>query len=143
MKVEFDKNGFTAEINEHNYNVNNNGSKKPPQNDFSIISKNLPLLFGILAIITSLAVLPAGILFNAGASIFGEALGQSLNKYVFTACTIITLAVILSDVFSALSIHFYKKSPKAGTDTAALIITIIALIITTISLFSTVAIYMI
>lgn len=142
MKVEFDKNGFTAEISEHNCNVNNN-SKTQLRNDFSIISKNLPLLFGILAIITSLAVLPAGILFNAGASIFGETLGQSLDKYVFTACTIITLAVILSDVFSALSIYFYRKSGKSGTDTAALIITVIALIITTISLFSTVAIYMI
>ena len=142
MKVEFGQNGFSAEINENNYNANNIYPKTSVKSELNTLRNNLPLLFGILAIITSLFIFPAGIVFNAGAYIFGEAFESNLDKYIFAVCNIITIAVILSDVFSALSIHFYKKSTRTTIDTIALILAIIALIITTVSLFSTITIYL-
>ena len=111
MKIEFNKNGFSAEMNSLNETSCN---EKVSSFKFNI-QENKVLLFGILAFIISVITLPFTLLLNFNFDILQQIFNTSIQHWITILFIVSTVMILLSLVCGIFSISLYKKTQKTDT----------------------------
>lgn len=125
MKVEFNENGFSAEMD----------YEQPEQNasldidavaEKLIIKNNGALIFGIVALAIAIGNLPFGLFMNLSTKILAQHLGNGLPHWVSVLFALSAVTLALSLTSGVLSVVCFAKSKKRMTDTTGLVLAIIS-----------------
>lgn len=124
MRVEFNGNGFSADMNE------GNGKITDSQSGFkSIIANNWSLVLGIFSLILSVINLPFGLFINLNKQIFKNVNGVNLSYWMAILLVFSMVFVIVSILSGVFSILCYSKSSKKTTDVAGILLSIVSFLV--------------
>ena len=130
MKIEFNENGFSAEINqqpEEYCSVPTNYSQNFFKNNKCILLSAASVFLSLISIIFSVFI-------NVSKGFFNELLGENTIYLMVLIFTFAFLILAVSILCGAFSIVFFKKSKKNSTDYVGFISSIFSFILNFISL---------
>ena len=124
MRVEFDRNGFYADMDERkvNFDRKESGFK-------NIITENWPLTLGGLSLILSVVNLPFGLFMNLNKHVFNNVNGVNLSYWMAVLLVFSAVFVIVSISSGVFSIICYTKSRKKTTDVAGVLLSLISFLV--------------
>ncbi|MBE6546943.1 MAG: hypothetical protein E7668_05845 [Ruminococcaceae bacterium] len=123
MKVEFQANGFVADMNDEPKEEKKEASL--PLNE-SVFKEYMGLIFGILALLVAFTLLPLGLVATAGADFFQTLFGFFPLRYTLFHIVAVIVILILSAAFAVISLVGYTKSKRKNSDLVGLVLAIIA-----------------
>lgn len=125
MKVEFNKNSFSANLTKENEIDLIN--QHLCENEW--MKRNKSMLFGILALVVSFATLPFSIFMNLSTEFLTKVFSTSVTHWIIFLFIISTLIIDLSILFGIFSIVFFAKSKKKPSEAIGLSFVIFSFII--------------
>jgi len=106
MKVEFQANGFVADMNDEPKEEKKEASL--PLNE-SVFKEYMGLIFGILALLVAFTLLPLGLVATAGADFFQTLFGFFPLRYTLFHIVAVIVILILSAAFAVISLVGYRN----------------------------------
>ena len=127
MRVEFNNNGFSANMNSSYDHEQHHGEKisELPFRGFGV------LLLGIIAIAFSVIELPLGLFINISYDALSSALGITAMHWAVVLFAISVIIAVMSVACGIIAIVCYSKSAKQTVDVVGMVLSIIAFIIST------------
>ena len=123
MKVQFDGNGFSAEMGDVGR------VPQTPKLPEGLSKKSMGLILGIVALVVALATLLMGFIASSGADLWQSAFGAAPVRYVLLMSVICFVLGAVSVACGVTSIVFYAKSAKDTPALIGLILSIIAFVV--------------
>ena len=124
MRVEFNGNGFRADMNDGNEKF------AGYQSDFkNIITNNWSLVLGIFSLILSVINLPFGLFMNLNKQIFKNANEINFSYWMAILLVFSIVFVVVSILSGVFSILCYSKSCKKTTDVAGVLLSIVSFLV--------------
>lgn len=130
MKVEFNRNGFSAETG-HDSDIFCKTIRSTPE--LPIFKKYACLILGAFALFLSLSLAPFGLLINIMIDVFQQISTHIPIWYLWSLGWGWGILAVISVVFSVISTVCYVKSEKHAKNTIGLIFSIVALVFCIIS----------
>ena len=123
MKVQFNGNGFSAEME--------NESEQKKRDGFcdfkAIISYSKPLFFAAIAFVLALANLPFGLIINFSSELFMEAFDESAIHLTVLLVSISSIINVISLFSGAFAVSSYFYSERASKDKVGLFFSIFSI----------------
>ncbi|MBQ9773245.1 MAG: hypothetical protein IJW49_11995 [Clostridia bacterium] len=128
MKVQFDGSGFSAQMGEEQ--VRSNATKL----DNKLTKKQMGLVLGVLALVTSLALLLFGFVGSASVDVLYSFFGMPTLRYVLLMTVICLVIAAVSVSCGIVSVVSYAKSAKETGDLVGMILSIISFVVCFVSM---------
>lgn len=126
MKVEINDNNMNAEIGS-NKTISSNSPNIEVIKQFNL---ETPIIFGIVAFITSVINLLIGLFVNFGTKTITGIIGEIPYYLVAVLVVFMVIMIVLSVIFGVFSVVFFAKSKKKTMDIMGFILAILSFVTT-------------
>ena len=124
MKVEFNMNSFSSGVNRDGFA----GETLGTEFEKGFIKSKMPLIFGAIALFTSVINLPFGMFINLSTEFLQRVHSNGVPHWLSVMLVFSALIIALSIASAVICTVLFAKSKKATTDIAGLIMSILSFV---------------
>ena len=124
MRVEFNENGFSANMNENGY----------PHTDRPIffgssIKKQVALILAVVSLVIAALLLPFGLFMNIGTDLLADLLGENLTHWTTVLLVLSFLLMAISVFCGILAIVQARKVRQEGMTLAVIMLAVLSFVL--------------